>query len=332
MTRILRTLLLLAVLAPAALWANSEQKPADSVAAPDVRILYYTGEVSIVGDTLLPHASIGRELGADDVVRIGRGSSLQVVVDGNVLRYDRAGRVAVASMLRSAPKTVNHEVRDAVRYLATLRSESLLKYVGPVELRRKTSTPRLGRLVQLEPRSTPVLRAPLVLRWLPRKDASGYLVRIENHYGDEVFRAVTSDTSFVWDDAGANLYPGTSYTWTLATLDDTTSAVSSSFRPLDDLAGTRAVAGESKIRLALGNTNPALAMVLGAHYGRIGVYNESVRNYVVAATRLPEHAEMLLSLADQIYRQTGLDETYIDAARFAALGNIEENDEAQATN
>ncbi len=174
-------------------------------------------------------------------------------------------------------------------------------------------------LLILQPRSTTVLRAPLEFRWLRHDGVDTFAIRVVNELGQVVLRTRTRDTSFVWQDAAAHLFPGVHYTWTLADAGDTNRTVSARFHPADDVLGPRAESGESSIRLELGNDNPALAMLIGAHYQRLGFYNEASRFYTVAARQLPQQRRLMLALCATVYRSVGMTEGEILEAKLAAL-------------
>jgi len=83
-----------------------------------VRILFYTGDVSVKSGRSSAKASIGQQLGSKDEVTVGRGGTLQLSVNGKVIKYNRAGRVKVADAIKRAGSGENTAVANTVRTLA----------------------------------------------------------------------------------------------------------------------------------------------------------------------------------------------------------------------
>lgn len=79
-----------------------------------VRVVFFTGQVSTKGRSV----SIGQELGRNDVVTVGSGATLQISVNGKVLRYNKATSVRVADAIRQAGSGENTAVANTVRTLA----------------------------------------------------------------------------------------------------------------------------------------------------------------------------------------------------------------------
>src|SRR5688572_26439168 len=105
---------------------------------------------------------------------------------------------------------------------------------------------------------------------------------------------------------------GSEYSWTITRTDDSTRVITSTFHRLDDLRGMRTEGGESRIRMALGSENPALPVLLGAHFALQGCHSEASRQFTTAALRTPEHFDRFLRLAREQYAAMGLTSTELE--------------------
>jgi hypothetical protein len=300
-------------IAPVARKADTLKEVAAAPAAErptEVRVIYYTGNVAITDSTTALPIALGMLIDSTDVVRIGRGATMQLAVDGRVVTLQRPSSVTRAEIIRRAVGEPNEELMAALRALAAHGSFMANTAVSPARVQaalaaaitptaRAASPSHTRMLVPLEPRNTSVVRGPLHFRWLRSDPNATYRVVVRDRYDAEVFRAETSDTIVTWE--SAVLFVGSDYTWSLTRVDDSVTAITSTFRRLDDIQGMRLEGGESRIRLALGSENPALPVILGAHFALHGCYAEAVRQYTTAALRTPEHFDRFLRLAREQY-------------------------------
>lgn len=79
-----------------------------------VRVLFYTGQVLIKGKQV----SLGQQLQKNDVVTIGRGGTLQLSINGKVLKYAKPATVKVSDAIKQAGGGENTAVANTVRTLA----------------------------------------------------------------------------------------------------------------------------------------------------------------------------------------------------------------------
>lgn len=292
---------------------------------PEITVLFYKGEVALETESGSQSLRIGQELSPNDNIRVGRGGSIQISINGKVVSFaSRRTAHRIADILGTVGDQTNPGVARAIETLASATrlieidehdaSIPLLASLdgGAVNaIESESSEPRPVKVVNaarlrnmrpviLEPRSTSVTRGPLRFSWLGASNVDTYLVRVRDRYNEEVLRYQTTDTTFVWE--GATLFAESEYTWELSSVKDTLATVKADFRRLNDLAGMGVEGGESQIRLELGSKNPALPVLLGAHFASRGCYADAARYYLEGARLNPEHSALLLTLALDQYR------------------------------
>ncbi|MBC8144462.1 MAG: hypothetical protein H7X80_02685, partial [bacterium] len=236
---------------PVSKGANDTAKNPNAVAdahKEEVRIVYYSGDVALDDTITGKSVSFGMLIDADQQIVVGRGGSVQFAVDGKLADFNRAGRVKFSEIIRRATGETNEELMSALRAVAaqntfmTGSSTSISRIqaavVAAIDPSSRTgNASATGIVVPLEPRSSAVTRGPLRFRWLSSADAAVYRIVVRNRYDEEVLRHETSDTSFTWE--SAVLMIGSEYSWTIARVDDSSRAITSTFHRLDDLRGMR---------------------------------------------------------------------------------------------
>ena len=80
-----------------------------------VRVLYYSGDVSVGGSG---KARLGQQLKSDDKVTIGSSSSLQLSVNGKVLKYTSPMTLKISDAIKRAGTGENSVVANSARTLA----------------------------------------------------------------------------------------------------------------------------------------------------------------------------------------------------------------------
>lgn len=312
---------------------------------PVPQVLFYNGQVTLKTDAGEQAIRIGQELSPEDQVIVAKGSSLQISLNGKVVTLGaRRGPQRVGDAIASVGEQSNPGVARAIETLAgatrifhILNDEAAIPLMASLD--GGTGTPiadeadgvlalpktvHMARLrnsqpVILEPRMTAVTRGPLRFSWLGTSNIDTYLVRVFDRYNEEVFRYQTTDTTFVWE--GATLFAESEYTWELSSASDTVRTIKASFRRLNDLAGMAVEGGESQIRLELGNNNPALPVILAAHFASRGCNADAARYYLEGARRNPEHASLLIALAVEQYRSSmGVSDSELVAIEAAMRG------------
>lgn len=86
--------------------------------AQTVRVLYYSGDVTVNRGTSSAKARLGEQLKKDDKVKIGASSSLQLSIDGKVLKYTKAMTLKISDAIARAGKGENSVVANSARTLA----------------------------------------------------------------------------------------------------------------------------------------------------------------------------------------------------------------------
>ena len=293
--------------------------------APDARVLYYSGNVRILTSGPPREVAIGMGLMAGDILQVGRGGSLQLSVNGKLFKYTQAGRIDMNFLLVSGAKESNPAVLKAMqmlgrsslaagrvkpqsaaggtlgfagRLLNLSAQEATIASYASIE----TEAREPSSVILLEPRSTAVTRGPVRFRWLSTSTDTLFQLLVHDRFGNEVFRAETGDTTVVWEGASQALFPESEYTWTLSGVHDPAVSASASFHKLNDIKGTIAEGGESQIRLELGSDNPALPLVLGAHFANNGCFGEAARWFTTAAEKNPHFYDDFMLLARAQYR------------------------------
>jgi hypothetical protein len=312
---------------------------------PVIQVLFYNGPVTLKTDAGEQSIRIGQELSAEDQVLVAKGGSIQISINGKVVAFgarrtpqrvgdalakvgdqSNAGVARSLETLASAAQMFQIQNDDeSIPLLASLDGGTVMPVSensdGVLTLPKTVRMARLrnAQPVILEPRATSVTRGPLRFSWLGAANVDTYLVRVLDRYNEEVFRYQTSDTTFVWE--GANLFAESDYTWELSSIHDTLTPLKANFRRLNDLAGMAVEGGESQIRLELGNNNPALPVLLAAHFAGRGCYADAARYYLEGARRNPEHAPMLIALAVDQYRSSmGVSDSELGAIEAAMRG------------
>ncbi|HVZ37994.1 MAG TPA: hypothetical protein VHI13_01860 [Candidatus Kapabacteria bacterium] len=86
-----------------------------------VRVLFYTGVVNVNGSS---KPSIGQQLGPKDELTVASGATLQLSVNGKVIKYSQPMTVRVADAVKRAGKGENAAVATTVRTLAAASSSN----------------------------------------------------------------------------------------------------------------------------------------------------------------------------------------------------------------
>ena len=86
--------------------------------AQTVRVLYYSGNVNVTSGSSSRKARLGEQLKRSDKVKIGKSSSLQLSVDGKVLKYSKAMTLKISDAISRAGKGENSVVANSARTLA----------------------------------------------------------------------------------------------------------------------------------------------------------------------------------------------------------------------
>jgi hypothetical protein len=253
-----------------------------------VYIIYNTGKVSVKSGNATAMGAIGTELHGDDLVTVGKGGSVQLSVDGKLVRYDKAAKIRVADAI----KKVSGENPAVAKAAAALGVASM----APLPIPPGDDQP--VDLVIIEPRATAIPAGPIHFRWLRPARAGTFRVSVKNYLGQEVFTTSTPDTTVVWSDA--KLPAEVVYTWTLT--DAAGHTTGSLFNRAAPATETAIATDMESIRKELGATNPALPLMLAALYGNNGCYGEAV-NALNAATGIPkEHRKEVMIRARDTYR------------------------------
>lgn len=86
---------------------------------PTVRVLFYTGSVALNGGA---KPTIGQQVSGHDAFTLGAGATLQLSVNGKVIKFAQAARVVVADVIKRAGKGENAAVANTMRTLAAASS------------------------------------------------------------------------------------------------------------------------------------------------------------------------------------------------------------------
>jgi len=85
-----------------------------------VRVLFFTGQVTLRGKPV----AIGQQLASNDVIVVGSNATLQLSVNGKVLKYSRPINLKVSEAVRQAGSGENNAVATTVRTLAAVSGAS----------------------------------------------------------------------------------------------------------------------------------------------------------------------------------------------------------------
>ena len=83
-----------------------------------VRVLYYSGNVTVKSGGKSSKAKLGQQLKKNDRITIGSSSSIQLSINGKVLKYTKAMTLKVSSAIKRAGKGENSVVANSARTLA----------------------------------------------------------------------------------------------------------------------------------------------------------------------------------------------------------------------
>lgn len=83
-----------------------------------VRILFFTGNVTVRSSQGQTKAAIGMQLAPRDEVTIAGGATLQLSINGKVIKYSQPAKVRVSDAIKRAGKGENQAVANTVRTLA----------------------------------------------------------------------------------------------------------------------------------------------------------------------------------------------------------------------
>lgn len=108
-----------------------------------VRILFFTGNVTVKSNKGTQKAAIGQQLASRDEVSIGKGGTLQLSVNGKVIKYSQPAKVRVNDAIKRAGKGENVAVANTVRTLAAASGASREKRNSQAGATRATDSSRL---------------------------------------------------------------------------------------------------------------------------------------------------------------------------------------------
>lgn len=86
---------------------------------PTVRILFFTGNVTVKSGKAAQKASIGLQVAPRDEITIPAGGTLQISVNGKVIKYAQPMKLRVADAVKRAGTGENAAVANTVRTLAS---------------------------------------------------------------------------------------------------------------------------------------------------------------------------------------------------------------------
>ena len=305
-------------------------------AEPVVRVLFYSGNVTI-------KSAKGQQLQNDDVVAIGSGSTLQLSINGKVLKYDTKMDLKVADAIKRAQQGENSVVANTVRTIAGASGagrDGRTSVAGATrvndssEVIEKTEADALGstsdKLNEKLANETGI-ENPLGMIGEAAKLITGETVVIVEPRSTAVpegpisFRwrktpdakkynvSVTDymgDVIFRAESTDTlvvwndpELYPEAVYNWTITKADNSFGASSASFHQLP-MDNNEALLEElGAVQTELGEDNPALPMIMGGVYSGHGCYGHAARHYMEGARQTPEHYETLMGMAFEEYRE-----------------------------
>ena len=219
-------------------------------------------------------------IAADDVIQVGPGSRVTIVLAGGKRFELGAGaRAAVAVDRLTSPSGPITELTPLppLPRLAALDASRPKGPAGGIRLRGP-------RITGLSPFDTSTLATRTRLRFAPVAGASNYSVEIEDASGRRVFGVETTASEVMVPDGV--LEPGVSYQWTVRTLDlfGATAQGASPFRTLsrEDERDREA------LRRSLDAEGGADALALLATVDqRLGLYAEALEGFREALKRVP---------------------------------------------
>ena len=88
------------------------------LAAQTVRVAFFSGSVTVKSGTKSTKARLGQQVKKNDKVVVGRGATLQLSVNGKVLRYTKPATLKVSDVIKRAGSGENSVVANSVRTLA----------------------------------------------------------------------------------------------------------------------------------------------------------------------------------------------------------------------
>jgi len=91
---------------------------APAVADDVVRILFFTGGVTVKSEGKSATPRIGQAVGKKDVIILKGNATLQLSVNGKVLKYNKPTQLKVADAIKRAGKGENEAVANSLRTLA----------------------------------------------------------------------------------------------------------------------------------------------------------------------------------------------------------------------
>lgn len=312
---------------------------AESASAQAVRVLYYSGSVTVGGDAV----RIGQQLKKTDKVKIGSGGSVQFSVNGKVLKYSSAATVNVADVIKRAGTGENSVVANSARTLAgasgagrssrtsvagatradgkketrffdSLQTDALntgsMRINGQLSgltgiddpfglIGKAVATQATEPIIILQPRSTAVAGSDVLFRWRPSADITRYLVTVRNWLGEDIHSTETTDSSYLWK--GPALVPNATYTWRVADAANPKNAYMATFNllPVEEQAAFDE--GLASLNEELGADNPALPLMLGTYYADNECYGQAAQAFTDGALSTPEHAGTFWELACEQY-------------------------------
>jgi hypothetical protein len=309
---------------------------------PVVRILFYTGNVTVQSGGASSRAQLGQALTSKDEVVIGSGASLQLSINGKVVKYNSPLKLRVADAIKRAGKGENMVVANTVRTLAAASGtgrSSRTSVAGATraddsshlleDTRQHVSTQATSTLNTEIANRTGIDDPGAILNRAKELVTGEDLVVLEPRStavpnGPVIFRwlrspgtagYVISVKNYVGDEVfrtkvqdtmfvwtGGSLTPEAIYNWTLEDEGNSLRNASASFHQLDAATDNDVKKGEKELRKEVGEKNPALPIVLAAFYSEKGLFGEAARYYTLAALLSPEHYDELMERASDEYR------------------------------
>jgi hypothetical protein len=110
---------------------------------PTVRILFYTGNVTVKSGKGSQKAAIGQQVGPRDEIAIPAGGTLQLSVNGKVVKYAQAMKLKVSDAIKRAGSGENAAVANTVRTLAAASGADRSGRTSQAGATRATDSSRL---------------------------------------------------------------------------------------------------------------------------------------------------------------------------------------------
>jgi hypothetical protein len=309
---------------------------------PTIRVLFFTGDVTVTSGKTSTPARIGQTLSKTDVVVLKKNATVQLSLNGKVIKYAKPAKLKMADVIKRAGTGENAVVANSVRTLAAASGaarESRTSRAGATRLTdsssladaknnaidrtRNEANAQIGSATGID---DPLGKAEKILNDMsgpalvvlePRSTAvSRGPIRFRWLHTPGVERYILTVKNYLGDELfrtetsdttflweWAALQPDAVYTWTLGNVGNPLQRSTVTFHQLNEPQDSAVRAAMEEVRKEIADEqDPALMLLQATIYSDNGCYGEAARLFTACAMSSPQHFTEFMDMAREEYR------------------------------